>query len=70
MSGLDFKVAGKCSSSQGNVADTDLATCLPAVGDNECPHNFLKLEDDGSCESNNVCCLMRPTFELNVRIVT
>ncbi|XP_078375368.1 uncharacterized protein LOC144658777 [Oculina patagonica] len=67
----DNQVTGKCSRTPGYIADTDLATCLPFVGANKdegkCPHDFLRLDDDLQCGLEHVCCLLRPTFEINIK---
>lgn len=56
----DHQVSGSCSNV---VADTDWASCLK--GDS-CPLGFIKTDDDMECGPQKVCCLMRPTFDLNV----
>ena len=57
---LDHQVSGSCSNV---VADTDWASCLK--GDS-CPLGFIKTDDDLECGPQKVCCLMRPTFDVNV----
>ena len=69
-------MSGKCGKS--GIADTDWAACLVAEDKegNVCPHNFRKLEDDGSCKPSSyrldppfkkrVCCLLGPVLDLQV----
>ncbi|KXJ07850.1 hypothetical protein AC249_AIPGENE27257 [Exaiptasia diaphana] len=58
------RVSGSCGK---KIANTDWASCLPGP---ECPSNFLKLDDDEQCSqfgAGFVCCLIRPTFNINVK---
>ena len=63
-------MAGVCGEGHNVVADTNMAACLTADGE-DCPHGLLKLDDDQACaaarRSPRVCCLVRPSFDLRVR---
>ena len=70
---LDRQVTGKCGSS--GIADSPWAACLVAEEGGVCPHNFKKLDSDGTCGprsrktpawKDRVCCLLGPAFDLKV----
>ncbi|KAJ7394899.1 hypothetical protein OS493_000736 [Desmophyllum pertusum] len=69
----DRQVTGKCGSE--GIADTPWAACLVAEEGGVCPHNFKKLDSDGTCGprsrrtpawKDRVCCLLGPAFDLKV----
>ncbi|XP_027040829.1 uncharacterized protein LOC113669035 isoform X2 [Pocillopora damicornis] len=69
----DHQVNCKCGSS--GIADTPWAACLVAENE-ECPNNFIKLEDDTTCSPSSrrtpawkprVCCLLTPNMEFKIK---
>lgn len=71
----DHQVNCKCGSL--GIADTPWAACLVAENE-ECPNNFIKLEDDTTCSPSSrrtpawkprVCCLLTPNMEFKVNLI-
>lgn len=69
----DHQVNCKCGSL--GIADTPWAACLVAENE-ECPNNFIKLEDDTTCSPSSrrtpawkprVCCLLTPNMEFKIK---
>ena len=64
-------VEAKCthSSKRYNVIDSDFAACF-VKKNGGCPHNFEKIDGD-FCDQvhdqNRVCCLIKPTFNVEVK---